>query len=151
MFSVLTSKYSQEINDHKVKFYNSDLTREFPKTKSSVILSILTLQFINPHKRLKILKSVWKSLESGGCFIFVEKLVSNIPEIENYFTDIYYGMKKNHGYTDEQINRKRLSLQGVMQPFSAKQNEQLLHKAGFEKIECFWRHLNFAGWICIKN
>ena len=60
-------------------------------------------------------------------------------------------MKKKHGYSDEQIKRKKLSLEGVMQPFTAKKNEQLLRKAGFTEIECFWRHLNFAGWICIKK
>lgn len=54
-------------------------------------------------------------------------------------------------YTDEQIKRKRLTLQGVMPPLSARENEKLLKKAGFKKIECFWRHFNFAGWICIKE
>lgn len=151
MFSVLTTKFSREIKEKKIFFYNYDLSKKFPNVDSSVILSILTLQFINPNARLKILKSVYKSLHSNGCFIIVEKLTSPVLSLENCFTEIYYGMKKEHGYTDEQIKRKRLSLQGVMQPLSAYENEELLKKAGFKKVECFWRHLNFAGWICIKD
>lgn len=151
MFSAITSKYTKEINDEKVQIHNIDLEKDFPKTINSVVLSILTLQFTNPKCRLKILKSVWNSLCPGGCFILVEKLISDHNIFENYFTDIYYTMKKKHGYTDEQIKRKKLSLQGVMQPFSARKNEELLKKAGFKDFECFWKHLNFAGWICIKK
>lgn len=29
-------------------------------------------------------------------------------------------------------------------------NEDLLRMTGFKKIDCFWRCLNFAGWIAIK-
>lgn len=150
MYSAVVSKFTHEIDEGKVKIYNLDLEKDFPKTTASLILSILTLQFTNPNNRLKILKSVYESLCPNGCFIFVEKLTSDVCAFEDCFTDIYYGMKKKHGYTDEQIKRKRLSLQGVMEPFTAQKNERILKEAGFKNIECFWRHLNFAGWVCIK-
>lgn len=150
MFSAVTAKFKKEISEDKVKIYNCDLTKFYPNTDACVILSILTLQFIEPKYRLKILKNVFNSLKQGGCFILVEKLVSDTEILENYFTDLYYNMKKKHGYTEEQINRKRLSLNGVMKPLTATKNERLLRKAGFVNIECFWRHLNFAGWIAIK-
>jgi DUF1680 family protein len=31
-----------------------------------------------------------------------------------------------------------------------KWNEDMLKTAGFRKVDCFWRYLNFAGWIAIK-
>ena len=43
-----------------------------------------------------------------------------------------------------------LDLEGVLVPITAKWNEQLLGSAGFKKIDCFYRYLNFAGWIAIK-
>ncbi len=30
-------------------------------------------------------------------------------------------------------------------------NEEILQAAGFRVVECFWRCLNFAGWIAIKE
>jgi tRNA (cmo5U34)-methyltransferase len=33
---------------------------------------------------------------------------------------------------------------------TAKWNEDLLRDAGFRTVECFWRHLNFAGWVAVK-
>ena len=42
------------------------------------------------------------------------------------------------------------SLEGVLVPVTASWNEELLAKAGFKQIDCFWRWMNFAGWIAIK-
>jgi len=34
---------------------------------------------------------------------------------------------------------------------STLQNEQMLSAAGFKYIECFWRYLNFCGWVAIRE
>ena len=49
-----------------------------------------------------------------------------------------------------QIADKRKSLEGVLVPITAKWNENLLKECGFKQIDCFWRCLNFAGWVAIK-
>ena len=54
------------------------------------------------------------------------------------------------GYNQESIERKRLSLEGVLVPVTAGWNEDILHSAGFLHIDCFWRWMNFAGWMAIK-
>lgn len=33
---------------------------------------------------------------------------------------------------------------------TAKWNEELLQMSGFREIDCFWRWVNFAGWIAVK-
>ena len=127
-----------------------DLRDEFPKTKASVVLSILTLQFTPIEYRQKILNNIYASLEKGGAFILVEKVLGNTDEIDNVLVDEYYKLKKENAYTQEQIQAKRKSLEGVLVPVTAKWNEDLLHITGFSKVDCFWRYLNFAGWIAIK-
>lgn len=59
-------------------------------------------------------------------------------------------MEETNGYTQEEIRRKRLALEGVLVPVTAKWNEELLHNAGFRQVDCFWRWMNFAGWIALK-
>ena len=54
------------------------------------------------------------------------------------------------GLYTEEIERKRLALEGVLVPMTAHWNEDLLRQAGFQQVECFWRYLNFAGWLAIK-
>ena len=58
--------------------------------------------------------------------------------------------KRDMGYTDEQIERKRLSLEGVLVPLTAQWNENIMWGSRFREVECFWRWINFAGWVAVK-
>lgn len=133
-----------------IKIIDMDLRLDFPTVESSVILSILTIQFIPIEYRQTILASAYSSLRSGGAFILVEKILGTNAHLNSTFVDLYYGMKGRNGYTEEEINSKRIALEGVLVPVTANWNEQLLRDAGFTQVECFWRNLNFAGWIAIK-
>ncbi|GAB7188362.1 hypothetical protein ATKI12_8193 [Kitasatospora sp. Ki12] len=31
------------------------------------------------------------------------------------------------------------------------ENVELLGQAGFQRVDCFWRWMNFAGWIAVKT
>ena len=133
-----------------IDIIDMDLRLDFPSVESSVILSILTIQFIPIEYRQNILASAYSSLRPGGAFILVEKILGANAHLNSTFVDLYYGMKGRNGYTEEEINSKRIALEGVLVPVTANWNEQLLRDAGFNQVECFWRNLNFAGWIAIK-
>lgn len=150
MLEACREKYKGFIDTGIVDVEEMDLRHEFPQTKASVILSILTLQFTPIEYRQKILNNIYASLEKGGAFLLVEKVLGNTDEVDSVLVDEYYKLKKEHAYTQEQIQVKRKSLEGVLVPVTSKWNEDLLHNTGFTKIDCFWRYLNFAGWIAIK-
>lgn len=121
-----------------------------PSIPASVILSILTIQFTPIEYRHRILKDVYDTLQPGGAFIFVEKVLGNTHALNEGMVSLYYDLKGKNGYTNEQIERKRLSLEGSLVPITAKWNEDLLRESGFTEVDCFWRWMNFAGWIAIK-
>lgn len=127
-----------------------DITKGLPPCDASVILSILTLQFTPIEYRQKIVKSIYDNLRPGGALILVEKVLGNSEEIDSVLVKEYYQIKAENSYTEEQIAAKRKSLEGVLVPITAKWNESMLHDAGFQKLDCFWRYLNFAGWVAIK-
>lgn len=130
----------------------SDLKTSYPNRPSDLTLSILTIQFIPINYRQQILRNVYNNTKSGGAFLFVEKVIGDTADINSILVDTYHDHKKETGkYSDEQINRKALSLEGVLVPVTAEWNESLLKKAGFNHVECFWRSLNFAGWLAIKD
>lgn len=122
----------------------------FKVNNCSLVLSILTLQFTPIEYRHKIVKSIYDNLNEGGALIVVEKVLGNTYEIDEMMVNQYYNIKKEHCYTEKQIKDKRKSLEGVLVPITAKWNEELLKEAGFKQIDCFWRCLNFAGWVAIK-
>ena len=133
-----------------VDIMNHDLRNGVPPVESSLILSILTIQFTPIEYRQKIIKSIYDNLEDGGAFILVEKLLGSSFDIDSVLVKEYYTIKAEHKYTNEQIQNKRKSLEGVLVPVTEKWNMDLLRGAGFKKIECFWRYLNFAGYLAVK-
>lgn len=137
---------------NNVEIINQDLREGLPSydKKISVILSVLTIQFTPIEYRLNIIKNIYQSLSKGGVFIFVEKVLGETAEIDNTFVELYYDLKGENGYTQEKIQKKRKSLEGVLVPVTSSWNIELLKKAGFEDIDCFWRDLNFAGYIAVK-
>ncbi len=137
-------------NTPNVTIQKIDLRTEYPQGNFDVVLSILTLQFTPIEYRQAIIQSIYNSIPSGGCFILVEKVLGNTAPINKNMIDLYYQLKGDNGYTYEQIERKRLSLEGVLVPVTAKWNEELMYSSGFKAVDCFWRWMNFAGWIAIK-
>jgi tRNA (cmo5U34)-methyltransferase len=118
---------------------------------ADLYMSILTTMFIPIEHRQKLIQDVYDRLNSGGAFIYVEKILGNYPNLNKVMASNYHVMKLNNGYTREEVDRKALSLEGVLVPITAKWNEDLLHEAGFRQVDCFWRWMNFAGWIAIKD
>jgi tRNA (cmo5U34)-methyltransferase len=128
-----------------------DLRTDFPEERASVVLSVLTLQFTPLEYRARIVRAVWERLRPGGAFLLVEKVIGADGPMDRLLVDLYHEEKRRNGYTQEEIDRKRLALEGVLVPVTAKWNEELLRDAGFRSVECYWRCLNFAGWLAVKD
>ena len=150
MAKVLETRFDGYIKAGIVRVDRSDLRKEFPVVHSCLTLSILTLQFTPLEYRLSILDRIFKTLAPGGAFILVEKVVGSTAELDKLFVDTYYNLKGSHGYSDIDIERKKLSLEGVLVPLTARWNEEMLRATGFRAVDCFYRWANFAGWIAVK-
>jgi tRNA (cmo5U34)-methyltransferase len=134
-----------------VEIRDLDLRTSYPPEPASVTLAVLTLQFTPVDQRHRIAQAVFAHTLPGGAFVLVEKVRAAGTTVDELFVDRYHAMKARHGYTTEQIERKRLALEGVLIPMTARENEALLEAAGFRQVECFWRWLNFAGWLAVRE
>ena len=127
-----------------------DLRREYPTSPASVTLAILTLQFVPIEYRSTILRRAYENTVTGGALLLVEKVLSPNARTHDDFVTIYHASKQGAGYSEDEIARKALALEGVLVPMTAAMNESYLRAAGFSHVECFWRWMNFAGWIAVK-
>lgn len=140
-----------EVISHKVQIGKCDLRESYPSGVYDIVTSILSIQFTPIEHRQNILSNIYESLsDKDGCLIMVEKVLGNTGKLNKLFVKNYYDMKKSNGYTEEQIERKRLSLEGVLVPVTNDWNIDLLKQAGFKHVDVFWRWMNFVGYIAIK-
>ena len=150
MIDKAKERFQGFINNNIVKIEKIDLRYDFPIDIYDVVLSILTIQFTPIEYRQKIIQNIYDALSEGGALIMVEKVLGNCSELNEVMVQNYLKMKKENGYTDDQIKRKALSLEGVLVPMTSNWNTDMMKQAGFKKIDVFWRWMNFEGYIAIK-
>ena len=150
MIAAASARFAGHPHGNRVSIQSADLRHGFPGVTASLVLSVLTLQFTPIEYRQRIIRRVFDSLMPGGAFVLVEKVLGATAEIDEAFVDLFLRIKAENGYSQSQIDRKRHSLEGVLVPVTARWNEELLREEGFASVDCFWRHLNFAGWVAIK-
>ena len=138
-------------DDHRVGIVRHDLRSGRIATQGhppALVLSVLTLMFVPIEHRQAVVRDIASKLRGrGGRLILVEKVLGSTSANQKLLTDIYHAQKLAMGYSQEDVQRKALSLEGVLVPMTARWNEELLHSEGFTDIECFWRWGPFAAWV----
>ena len=117
--------------------------------KSSLILSIFTLQFIPYEDRPHILSTIYESLVEGGAFIWAEKVREESGELEQVLHGAHYDFKRK-AFTAEQILNKERDLRPIMKVNSSTRNQILAENAGFTVGTMFWKFFNLEAWVYIK-
>lgn len=151
MLEAATRRFKGLIDCGVAEIRKLDLRHDYPAVNATLTQAILTLQFAPIEYRHRIVRNVYKHTASGGAFIVVEKILGHSAEFDALFVDRYYAIKSENGYSKDAIDRKRLALEGVLVPVTEKWNEELLYSGGFSHVECFWRCLNFAAWLAVKE
>lgn len=151
MLEAARERYRGYIETNIVDIREVDLRTDYPAAEASVTLAVLTLQFVPIEYRQSILRRIFKHTVPGGCVVLVEKVLGNTAEINEAMVTQYHSLKARNGYSQEAIDRKALSLEGVLVPVTSKWNWELLKQAGFQHIDCYWRWMNFSAWIGIRE
>ncbi len=127
-----------------------DIKDGCPVQKCSVVLSVLTLQFVPIEHRQFVVSSIYSSLQKGGALLLVEKVLGCSDIIDKAMVDEYYNIKKENSYTEDEILTKRKCLVGRLVPLTQEWNVSMLKNAGFSFVDIYWRYLNFCGIMAIK-
>lgn len=135
---------------NRCRFQIADLNQTVSLEKPSVVVLILTLQFIRPLNREQLIKQIHSRLVKGGCIIVVEKILGNDSLTNRLFIDLYHSFKKRNGYSQLEIAKKREALENVLIPYTVKENKMLLRRNGFQVVDLFFNWYNFAGFIGLK-
>ncbi|MBN8785563.1 MAG: carboxy-S-adenosyl-L-methionine synthase CmoA [Terrimonas sp.] len=135
----------------KVDLITADLNRDITIENASVVVLCLTLQFVRPMNRERLLKKIFDGVNRDGSLILIEKILAEDSRFNRDFIKYYYDMKRRHNYSELEISQKREALENVLIPYKLSENITLLRDAGFEHCEIFFKWYNFVGIIAKKN
>lgn len=128
----------------------ADLNQAISIQNASVVVMNYTLQFVLPENRVPLLKNIYKGLVPGGSLVLIEKIKSDVPELDRTFIDFHHQFKRDRGYSNLEISRKREALENVLIPWTVEENQDLIKEAGFPTVDLFFKWNNFAGFIALN-
>jgi tRNA (cmo5U34)-methyltransferase len=142
--------FAKKNNKHKkITYQNKDILK-YNFKKSDFFISFYTIQFIHPKHRQLLINKIYKKLNWGGAFLFLEKVRSYDARTQDQLTNIYEEFKIDNKFSLKEIINKKLSLKGVLEPFSTKANLQMLKRAGFEDVSTVAKFACFEFFLAIK-
>jgi len=117
---------------------------------ASLIVLNLTLQFIKPKNRSKLVKRMYDSLLPGGALIISEKTINENEEINKSLISLHESFKRENGYSETEIAQKRKAIEEVLIPESIEQHLKRLSDSGFKKPLVQMQCINFASFLAVK-
>ena len=152
----MLEKAKEKINNnkftcaHKFEYKHFDLNESIELDNVSVAIMCLTMQFVRPINRGRIVKVISNALMPEGVFIMVEKVVCSSSILNRMFIDFHLSFKKREGYSDLEIAQKREALENILIPYRLEENIKLISDAGFQNIEIFFKWYNWIGMLAFK-
>ncbi len=129
----------------------ADLNDNVQIENASIVVLCLTLQFVRPIYRERLLRKITDGLAKDGVLILVEKILAEDCSFNRNFIKYYYEMKRRNNYSEMEISQKREALENVLIPYKSSENILLLKEAGFNQCEVFFKWYNFTGIIAKNN
>ena len=150
MLEIARQKLAEAGFAYEYELRCADLDRDVETRDASVVLLVLTLQFVRPLQRERLIRRIAQGMAETGCLILVEKVLGENSTFNRLFIKHYYEMKKRNGYSDLEIAQKREALENVLIPYRLEENKELLRSQGFQHVDVFFKWYNFCGMLAMK-
>lgn len=124
--------------------------RDIEFKNASMIVLNYTLQFLPMIDRDALMRSIYDGLNDGGLLVLSEKVVDEIPEMEELLVDLHREHKRRNDYSALEVSRKRAALDNVLIPETLAVHRSRLAEAGFSHTAVWLRYFNFVSIIAIR-
>ncbi|THB78491.1 MAG: carboxy-S-adenosyl-L-methionine synthase CmoA [Desulfobacteraceae bacterium] len=118
---------------------------------ASVVVINLTLQFLEPSVRDRVITRVFEGLNPGGVLLLTEKIVHQDLGYTDFQNEFYQSFKLENGYSRLEISQKRDALEKVLIPETVEAHEKRIRNAGFVFFDIWLKWFNFASMIAFKQ
>lgn len=129
----------------------ADVNEPLELEDASVVIMAWMLQFVRPLRRDGLIRRIYESLRPKGILVLTEKVLGPDPTLDRLYVDLYLNYKREQGYSELEIAKKREALENVLIPYRVHENIELLQRNGFSTVDLFFRWFNWSGLIAVKS
>ena len=136
-------------NKKKVDYLHHDYINEALPGNYDVIISALSLHHSTKSELQSIFSKIFTSLNNGGIFINADQVLGRTAEIEKAYEASWLKQAEAKNCSSEEIEvaLKRMESDKTL-TLSTQLN--LLEKAGFEMVNCWYQYYRYAVYSGIK-
>ncbi|MFC0019882.1 carboxy-S-adenosyl-L-methionine synthase CmoA [Roseibacillus persicicus] len=145
----MVARASELLDLPGVSFHEGDAVT-WPMENAGLIILNFTLQFVPLAERFALLERCHRALVPGGVLFLSEKFISPDPADEDWLREIHWQFKRQQGYSELEIARKRDSLEKVLIPETPADHQSRLEQVNFTQVTQLLQCLNFASWVAKK-
>lgn len=138
-----------DTHDTPVELLCADLAGVNVEDASVVVLNF-TLQFIAPARRDAVIAGIYRGLRPGGIMVLSEKVTFEDPHLDALNIELHEQFKRDNGYSELEIARKRSALEDVLVPETLAAHRRRIAGAGFGSCDVWFQCFNFASMIALK-
>ena len=124
--------------------------RETEIRNASLVVLNLTLQFLPPAERTKVIQRIADGMIEKGALLLSEKICFDNPEQQDLMTKLHHEFKRAHGYSDLEIAQKRTAIENRLVPETIETHTSRLEKAGFRSVTPWFQCFTFASILAIR-
>lgn len=147
-FSEVERKHIR-LNNHTIEDFLSHDSRADSVGGYCFISCFLTLMFVSPPARERVIKSLIDTLAPGGAMVVVDKVEQRRGIIGQAINRMSWSAKLDQGQTAEEIVTKELSLAGQQIPFLS--NFRSLFVTCETDVAEFFQFGEFVGLLVVKR
>lgn len=130
--------------DAPIDFVLADI-RDVAIRDASLVVLNFTLQFLPREARPGLLRRVREGLRPGGVLILSEKIAGGTPQEDAALVEMHHAFKRQQGYSELEISRKRAALERVLLPESRDEHLRRLEGVGFGHAHVWFQCFNFVS------
>jgi tRNA (cmo5U34)-methyltransferase len=149
MLAVFRERVTGTPLERHITMQSEDIRQTRIENASVVVLNF-TLQFVPPEDRDGLMARIYQGLVPGGILLFCEKVTHAHEDVAQLQRDFHHTFKRENGYSELEISRKREALEKVLIPESLESHLQRLGRAGYTATDVWLKWFNFAALIAIK-
>lgn len=126
--------------------------RDTLDSRPNVVLMLYFLQFLKPQVHRHMMETAHRILDHGGLFFFgAKEAQKGQGKVCSYMDGMYYQLRRDNGYSQEEIDAKTAALKGSMHTLTRSAIINALDKAGFRNIYEMTRWLQFMSLVAVKT
>ena len=133
----------------QLEIHHADI-RDIRIHSASFVVLNLTLQFVPPADRDRLIAKIAAGMLPGGTLLLAEKLCFTDPAAQQLLTDLHHDFKRAHGYSDLEIAQKRSAIENRLIPETLETHINRLRNSGFKTVVPWFQCFNFASIIAIR-